>query len=100
MVVEWQRVKVRPELLDRFLEKDEEIWTAGLAGQDGFLGKEVWQGDDPGEIVLVVRWESLGHWKGIPKERLDEIEERFRRELPEGHEIVETRAWRVVRPPE
>jgi uncharacterized protein (TIGR03792 family) len=96
MVVEWKRVKVRPGLVDRFLEKDEEIWTSELAGQDGFLGKEVWQGDDPEEIILVVRWKSLACWKGLPRERLDGIEERFRRELPEGHEILETRGYEVL----
>jgi uncharacterized protein (TIGR03792 family) len=99
MVIEWLRVKVRPELRDRFLDKDEEIWTAWLARQDGFRGKEVWQGDHPEEIVLVVRWESLAHWKGIPQEQLGAIEERFRSELPKGaHQIVETRAWSVLRP--
>lgn len=96
MVIEWQRVWVRPDLRDRFLEKDEEIWTAGLAAMDGFLGKEVWQGGEPGEIVLVVRWQSVEHWKGIPKARLDGLDERFRRELPEGHEIVETRNYEVL----
>lgn len=96
MVIEWQRVKVRPDLMDRFLDKDEEIWTAGLAAMDGFLGKEVWRGEEPGEIVLVVRWQSMACWKGISRERLDRIDERFRRELPEGHEIVETRGYEVL----
>lgn len=42
MVIEWQKIRVRPELRDLFLEKDREIWTAGLAHEEGFLGKEVW----------------------------------------------------------
>ena len=97
MIIEWQRVRVRPGLRERFIEKDAEIWTTGLARVTGFLGKEVWLGEEDTEVILVVRWESREHWKGIPRKRLDAIEERFRRELPEGHEIVETRAYEVAR---
>lgn len=97
MIVEWQRVRVDPGLRDRFLEKDEEIWTAGLAQEPGFLGKEVWRGEDPSEVVLVIRWESEEAWKGIPEERLQELERRFREHLPDSHEIVETRSYRPVR---
>lgn len=96
MVVEWQRVRVRPGMRERFVEKDAEIWTPGLAREAGFLGKEVWLGEEETEVILVIRWESHGHWKGIPQERLEAIEERFRRELPEGHGIVETRAYEVA----
>lgn len=96
MVIEWQRVKLRPGLRECFLEKDAEIWTAGLAREAGFLGKEVWLGGEETEVILVIRWESREHWEGIPKERLDAIEERFRRELASGHEIVETRAYEVA----
>ncbi|HKV08674.1 MAG TPA: TIGR03792 family protein [Thermoanaerobaculia bacterium] len=96
MIIEWQRVRLRPGMRERFVEKDREIWTPGLSREAGFLGKEVWLGEEESEVILVVRWESREHWKGIPKERLDEIEERFRRELPEGHEIVETRAYEVA----
>lgn len=97
MIIEWQRVWVRPWLRERFVEKDAEIWTAGLAREAGFLGKEVWLGEDETEVILVIRWESREHWEGVSQERLDAIEERFRRELASGHEIVETRAYEVAR---
>ncbi len=97
MIVEWQRVRVEPGMRGRFLERDEEIWTAGLAREPGFLGKEVWLGDDESELILVIRWESEEAWKGIPGERLRELERRFRAELPDGHEILETRSYRPVR---
>lgn len=97
MIVEWQRVRVEPGMRDRFLERDEEIWTAGLAREPGFLGKEVWLGEDESEMILVIRWESEEAWKGIPEVRLQELERRFRAELPDGYEILETRSYRPVR---
>lgn len=96
MIVEWQRVRVRPELLERYLEADEAIWTAGLRQEEGYLGKEVWlDRERPGEVVLVIRWESERHWKGIPGERVEELERHFRERVPEGHEVAEMRAFEV-----
>jgi|SRR5215203_5140511 len=102
MIIEWQKIRVRPELRDLYLEKDEEIWTAGLAREDGFLGKEVWLGEEDSEvilseIVLVIRWRSEEDWKGMPKERMDELDRRFRAVLPEGWEVAEMRSYQVVR---
>jgi uncharacterized protein (TIGR03792 family) len=95
MIIEWQKIHVRPELRDLYLEKDEEIWTAGLAREAGFLGKEVWLGEE--EIILVIRWRSEEDWEGMPKERIDELDRRFRTALPDGWEMAEMRSYRVVR---
>lgn len=92
MVVEWQRVKVRPEQRERWVEKDAEIWTPALREREGFLGKEVWLGEDASEVVLVIRWRSREDWEGMPAERIQELEERFRREVPDW-EMVECRAY-------
>jgi uncharacterized protein (TIGR03792 family) len=102
MIIEWQKIRVRPELRDLYLEKDEEIWTAGLAREAGFLGKEVWLGEEDSEvvlseIVLIIRWRSEEDWKGMPKERMDELDRRFRSALPQGWEVAEMRSYRVVR---
>jgi uncharacterized protein (TIGR03792 family) len=96
MIIEWQKIRVRSELRDLFLEKDEEIWTAGLAREAGFLGKEVWLGEGA-EIILVIRWRSEEDWQGMPQERMDELDRRFRAALPEGWEVAEMRSYRVVR---
>ena len=92
MVVEWQRVRVRPEERDRYVEKDAEIWTAALRGQEGFLDKEVLLGEDGSEVVLLIRWRSREDWEAMPGELLEELEERFRTEAPEW-EMVECRAY-------
>lgn len=96
MIVEWRRMRVRSELVQRFLKADEAVWTAGLAREEGFLGKEVWlDRREPGEVVLVIRWRSERDWTSIPGERLEELERRFREHLPEGHELVEMRVFEV-----
>jgi uncharacterized protein (TIGR03792 family) len=95
MVIEWQKVRVQPEVRDLYLEKDREIWTAGLAREKGFLGKEVWLGED-GDVILVIRWEREEDWKGMPKERQDDLDRRFREAVPEGWELVETRSYEVA----
>ena len=95
MVIEWQKVRVQPEVRDLYLERDREIWTAGLAREAGFLGKEVWLGDDS-EVILVIRWRSEEDWKGMPKERQDDLDRRFREAVPEGWELVEPRSYEVA----
>jgi len=97
MVIEWQKIRVKPEARDHWLRKDLEIWTAGLARREGFLGKEVWKGEEEAEVILVVRWRSEEDWKGIPQEHLDELDRQFGEAVPEGDwERLETRAYRVV----
>ena len=42
MIIEWLRFKVPPEKWEAFIQRDEEVWTAGLKNFPGFLGKEIW----------------------------------------------------------
>lgn len=98
MVIEWQKIRVRPEARDRWLEKDEEIWSAGLAQEEGFEGKQVWAGEEDSELILVVHWRSREHWKGIAQERLDELGRRFSEAVPAEHwERIEIRCYEVLR---
>ena len=96
MVIEWQRLQVRPDMLDLFLRKDAEIWTEALASEPGFLGKEIWLDEAAQEVILVIRWRSEEEWQGIPAERLAEVEQRFRSEVQEGVEILESRSFRSI----
>ena len=92
MVIEWHKARVPPEARDLYVEKDAEIWTPALREMEGFLGKEVWLGEDGSEVVLVIRWRSRKDWEGMPEDRLVELADRFAREAPEW-EIVECRAY-------
>jgi uncharacterized protein (TIGR03792 family) len=96
MVIEMQRIRVDPERREEWLAADEEVWTRGLSGAPGFLGKEVWQGED-GELVLVIRWRSREDWDAVPKPLLDRLDRELHGRLSTGWELVGTSAYEVVR---
>ncbi|HEY9798470.1 MAG TPA: TIGR03792 family protein [Leptolyngbyaceae cyanobacterium] len=96
MVIEWLKVMVSPELQEKFIQKDAEIWTATLASYPGFLGKEVWiNPETPSEVVLIIRWESLEAWKAIPQDQLEQTEQQFTQEFGEKQEIIEAAQYQV-----
>lgn len=95
MVIEMQRLRVNPELRDRWLAADAEVWTAGLQGEPGFVRKEVWVGEKD-EIVLVIRWRSKADWEAVPKPRQESLDRVFRERMPEGWEMVEVRSYQVA----
>ncbi len=66
MVIEWLKIRVSPELREKFIQKDAEIWTAKLASYPGFLSKEVLiDPKTPAELILMIRWASLEAWKEL-----------------------------------
>lgn len=68
-VIEILRVKCVPGRRAEWLVRDAEIWTPALAAHDGYISKEVWPSiDNPDEVVIIVRWESLAQWKTFPDE--------------------------------
>lgn len=96
MVIEWLKVKLSPELREKFIQKDAEIWTAKLASYPGFLNKEVWiSPENPSEVVLIIRWASLEAWKAIPPDELEKTEQHFTQELGSQQEIVEATHYQV-----
>ncbi|HEX2254866.1 MAG TPA: TIGR03792 family protein [Thermoanaerobaculia bacterium] len=88
MIIEWQRVRVAPELVARFLAADAETWTPVLAVQAGFAGKEVWtRPEAPGEVILVIRWESRDAWQAVPDDLQAEVDARCRRAVAGDYEV-------------
>lgn len=77
MVIEWLQFKIPQEKWEAFIQRDEEVWTAGLQQFPGFIGKEVWTDAVREEIILVIRWETREDWKSIPQEKLDELDQRM-----------------------
>lgn len=72
--------KVKPELIDKWVELDYEIWTKGLAQWPGFAGKEIWiNRDKPGIVTAVVYWSDYSLWKSVDETWLAETDERFTR---------------------
>ena len=69
MIVECLHIACPPDKRAAFLERDADVWTRGLMGQPGFLGKEVWfNPEKPGEVVLVIHFESLAKLRSISPE--------------------------------
>jgi uncharacterized protein (TIGR03792 family) len=98
MVIEWLKFTVDPNARERFVQQDENIWTPMLARYPGFLGKQVWIGADRlDEIVLVMHWDTMEHWKAIPPERLQATEAKFRAAMGDTYELVESKAYQVRR---
>ncbi len=78
MIIEWLRFRMRPEQREAFIQRDHEVWNAGLQRFPGFLGKEVWL--DPTtdtDVVSIVRWQTRENWKSIPQSELDELDRRM-----------------------
>ncbi len=97
MVVEWKRLRVRADLRQRFVAVDGQIWTAGLAGEPGYLGKEVWlDRGDPEAVALAIRWRSAADLAGVARTRLDELARSFREAMPEGVEELATIVYEVA----
>ena len=74
MIIEWLRFKVPPEKLEAFIQRDEEVWTAGLKNFPGFLGKEIWVDSVENEVVMLIRWETREQWKSVLQSTIDELD--------------------------
>jgi uncharacterized protein (TIGR03792 family) len=74
MIIEWLRFKVPPEKWEAFIQRDEEVWTAGLKNFPGFLGKEIWVDSVENEVVMLIRWETREQWKSVLQSTIDELD--------------------------
>ena len=74
MIIEWLRFKVPPEKWEAFIQRDEEVWTAGLKKFPGFLGKEILVESVENEVVMLIRWETREKWKSVPQSTIDELD--------------------------
>jgi len=101
MVIEWLKIEVPPEIREKFIQKDTEIWTAFLATCPGFLGKEVWLNpNDPTGLTLVIRWETRENWKSISSERLQQVEEQFDQAMGDSYPIIDSAEYQVRKFPQ
>ncbi|MEM9436053.1 MAG: TIGR03792 family protein [Pseudomonadota bacterium] len=67
MIIEHLVVAIPEGTSESFLQHDAAIWTATLAQQPGFLGKETWlEADDATRVHLIIRWETRAQWKAVP----------------------------------
>lgn len=97
MVIEWLRFRVASESREKFIQKDEEIWTTALSTYPGFLGKEVWiEPDAPNEVICTIRWQTRSEWKSIPVEDLAGIEMKFSQEMGKvKYKMLESKEYQI-----
>ncbi|MCX7289427.1 MAG: TIGR03792 family protein [Rhodobacterales bacterium] len=78
MVIEHLTLHVPLALQLQFLQNDARVWTATLAAQPGFLGKEVWADADNREMLhLIIRWQSRAEWLAVPSALLADTDARM-----------------------
>lgn len=97
MVIEWLKFTVNPQLREKFVKLDREIWTATLAQFSGFLGKEVWISPiHSDEVVFVIHWQSRDAWKAVPAEVLADTEAKFAQAMgQETYTMTESEEYMV-----
>lgn len=98
VVVEWLKFRVPSENRERFIQIDDQIWSAALSGYDGYLGKAVWfDPNAPDAVILVIQWASREQWKSIPTDALEEVEQRFDEAVEFDYEMVESKEFQIRR---
>lgn len=92
MVIEWLKFQVPQEKWEAFIQRDDEVWTAGLRSFPGFLGKETWVDPVQNEVVMLIRWETRELWKSVPQSIIEELDAKMGElQMP----IVESREYQV-----
>ena len=99
MVIEWLKFTVDPSSREKFIKKDEAIWTASLATYPGFLGKEVWiEPNKANQVVFIIRWQTREQWKSIPRSDLNAIEQKFStvmKEMEIDYQMIESKEFQI-----
>lgn len=76
---------VRPDLLDKYIELDRTLWVEALSTQPGFLGSQVWLGEDgTGEITILYHWRSYEDYTGLEERWLAGLKEKTGAQMGEG----------------
>ncbi len=77
--------KVKPELVEKFIQLDHEIWTLQLAKYPGYVSKEVWVSEkNPGQVQTIIYWSDMALWKAIDHNELIETDRKFTEAMGEG----------------
>ena len=76
-VVEHLRVKVPVEGRQAWLAAEQGSWEPWLAQQKGFLDRQLLWDPATEEGTLLIRWVDREHWKAIPPQAVQAVQERF-----------------------
>ena len=78
LAVEELVFQVKPEMVDKYVQLEYEIWTKGLEKLPGFAGSEIWVNKDvPGEVTSIIFWTDYALWQAIDVKWLIETEKKM-----------------------
>ena len=97
MIIEWLGFSVKPQLREKFVAEDREIWTPVIANFTGFLGKEIWFDPARGDrVFILVRWQSRQQWKAISPKLLEETERKFALAMgADNYQMIESKEYQL-----
>ncbi len=96
MFIEWLRFQVPPELREKFVAVDAEVWTADHAKRPGFLKKEVWiSPQNLDQLAIVITWATPDDWFTIPKQELERTEAQFAQAFGGEYKLTESAAYQI-----
>jgi uncharacterized protein (TIGR03792 family) len=94
--IEWLRFSVQPELREKFVIVDAEVWTADHAKRKGFLKKEVWISPKHlDEVAIAIYWANPDDWFTIPQPETEATEALFARTFGSEYKLIESAAYQV-----
>ncbi len=77
---------VRPELLEKYIEIDAELWVPALCTRKGYLGGEVWVGEEgTGEVLMLCFWEDYEDFATLDKAWESDMKTKTEAAIGEGN---------------
>ena len=77
VVVEHLRLKVPAEARQAWITAEQGSWEPWLSQQEGFLDRQLLRDPATEEGTLLIRWVDREHWKAIPPQEVQAVQERF-----------------------
>ena len=87
IVIEELRLKVPALFKEEWLQAEKNIWDPWLSKQKGFLGRQIFWDKKKEEALILVKWENKKLWKNISLEEVNEIQERFEKNVQQSLQL-------------
>ena len=91
---------VKPDLIERYIQLDAELWVPALCTRQGFLGSEVWLGEEgSGEITMLYFWEKKENFTGLDEVWQNDLKDKTHDVMGENMKFIgtmkSTNKWKV-----
>lgn len=80
--------RVKPELLEQYVSLNGSHWIPALSARKGFLGGELWVGEEgTGEVAVIYFWEHYEDFTGLDQEWLAGMKRKAGEAMGEGNVV-------------